>query len=62
VGAPRALRAVVWYLREVTGESAYDRYLEHLRREHPDREPMSRREFERRRIDARDERPEGRCC
>jgi uncharacterized short protein YbdD (DUF466 family) len=60
--APRALRAVVWYLREVTGENAYDRYLEHQRREHPGQEPMSRREFERRRVDARDDRPEGRCC
>ena len=26
-----------WYLREVSGESAYDRYVEHRRREHPGR-------------------------
>jgi uncharacterized short protein YbdD (DUF466 family) len=26
---------VRWYLREVSGESAYDRYVEHRRREHP---------------------------
>jgi uncharacterized short protein YbdD (DUF466 family) len=58
----RALRAVVWYLREVTGESAYDRYLEHQREEHPDHDPMSRREFERRRTDAAEERPRARCC
>ena len=30
---------VRWYLREVSGESAYDRYVEHRRREHPD-EPV----------------------
>jgi uncharacterized short protein YbdD (DUF466 family) len=58
----RALRSVVWYLREVTGETAYDRYLEHHRREHSGDEPMSRREFERRRADAADERPQARCC
>jgi uncharacterized short protein YbdD (DUF466 family) len=58
----RALRNVVWYLREVTGESAYDRYLEHQRLEHPGEEPMGRREFERRRTDAQDENPRARCC
>jgi uncharacterized short protein YbdD (DUF466 family) len=58
----RALRSVVWYLREVTGETAYDRYLEHHRAEHPGEEPMTRREFERRRTDAADERPQARCC
>jgi uncharacterized short protein YbdD (DUF466 family) len=50
-----------WYLREVSGESAYDRYVEHAR-EHPDREVMSRREFERQRMDDRDARPQSRCC
>src|SRR5688572_31564616 len=25
---------VRWYLREVSGESAYDRYVEHMRRDH----------------------------
>src|SRR3954465_7712874 len=52
----RALAGVRWYLRGVTGESAYDRYVEHARREHPDEPVMSRRDFERRRQDAREAR------
>jgi uncharacterized short protein YbdD (DUF466 family) len=51
-----------WYLREVSGESAYDRYVEHARADHPDRPVLSRREFERRRMDERDARPQSRCC
>ena len=58
-GGARWLR---WYLREVAGESAYDRYVEHARRDHPDRPVRSRREFERQRMDARDTRPQARCC
>jgi uncharacterized short protein YbdD (DUF466 family) len=57
-----AVRGVRWYLREVSGESAYDRYVEHARRDHPDASVASRREFERRRADERQERPGSRCC
>jgi uncharacterized short protein YbdD (DUF466 family) len=53
---------VRWYLREVAGESAYDRYVEHRRHEHPGEPVMSRRDFERRRQDAREARPQARCC
>ena len=55
-------RGVRWYLREVSGESAYDRYVEHRRREHPGEPVMARRDFERRRQDAREARPQARCC
>ena len=58
----RLLRAVLWYLRELTGESAYDRYRERHDREHPACAPMSRREFERRRTDAAAVVPGSRCC
>ena len=51
-----------WYLREVSGESAYDRYVQHARAEHPDRRVLSRRQFERQRMDDRDARPQARCC
>lgn len=51
-----------WYLREVSGESAYGRYVEHARAEHPDRRVLSRRHFERQRMDDRDARPRARCC
>jgi len=57
-----ALAGVRWYLREISGESAYDRYVEHLRREHPDEPVMSRRDFERWRQDDRDKNPRARCC
>ena len=53
---------VCWYLREVSGESAYDRYVAHMRHEHPDQPVMSRREYERRRMRMRDENPRARCC
>ena len=53
---------VRWYLREVTGESGYDRYVEHMRRDHADQPVMSRRDFERRRQDMREEHPRARCC
>jgi uncharacterized short protein YbdD (DUF466 family) len=57
-----ALRGVRWYLREVAGETAYDRYVEHLRSEHPGALIMSRRDFERLRQDNRDAKPQARCC
>jgi uncharacterized short protein YbdD (DUF466 family) len=57
-----AVAGVRWYLREVSGESAYDRYVEHRRREHADEPVMSRREFERRRQDAKESRTQARCC
>ena len=55
-------RGMRWYLREVSGESAYDRYVEHVRREHPDALVMSRRDFERWRQDDRNDNPRARCC
>jgi uncharacterized short protein YbdD (DUF466 family) len=58
----RSIRWLRWYLREVSGESAYDRYVAHARAEHQDVPLLSRREFERRRMDQRDGRPESRCC
>jgi uncharacterized short protein YbdD (DUF466 family) len=56
------MAGVRWYLREVTGESAYDRYVEHMRRDHPGQPVMSRRDYERRRQDDRNENPRARCC
>ncbi len=53
---------VRWYLREVAGETAYERYVEHVRRAHPDALVMSRRDFERWRQDERENNPRARCC
>jgi uncharacterized short protein YbdD (DUF466 family) len=58
----QAFSGVRWYLREVTGESAYDRYVTHMRRDHPAQMVMSRRDFERWRQDQREENPRARCC
>ncbi|MFJ2112047.1 YbdD/YjiX family protein [Streptomyces sp. NPDC087850] len=53
-----------WYVRELTGESTYDRYVAHIRASCPDAPVMTRRAFERARMDAREADPrEGfRCC
>ncbi len=58
----RALSGVRWYLREVSGESGYDRYVAHMRRDHPGQPVMARREYERSRQDAREANPRARCC
>jgi uncharacterized short protein YbdD (DUF466 family) len=55
-------RGVGWYLREVSGETGYERYVEHVRREHPEAIVMSRREYERWRQDDRNDNPRARCC
>ena len=65
MGHPRlrvAARGVMGYLREVSGETAYERYVEHRRRAHPGDPVMSRRDFERWRMDERDANPGARCC
>ncbi|MFC4049751.1 YbdD/YjiX family protein [Actinomadura syzygii] len=51
------VRFVRWYLREITGDAAYER---HVAR-HPGHAP-TRREYERHRTAHRDQNPEGRCC
>jgi uncharacterized short protein YbdD (DUF466 family) len=58
----QVMAGVRWYLREVSGESAYDRYVQHMRRDHPGQPVMSRRDYERRRQDERNENPRARCC
>ncbi|WP_149829374.1 YbdD/YjiX family protein [Streptomyces tailanensis] len=36
----RVVRGVRWYVRELTDESAYDRYMEHLRTHDPGGGPL----------------------
>ncbi|MFE7972355.1 YbdD/YjiX family protein [Streptomyces shenzhenensis] len=59
-----ALRGLRWYVRELTGESAYERYVTQLRKRHPEAVPPSRREFERMRTDRQESDPRQgfRCC
>ncbi|WP_197319970.1 YbdD/YjiX family protein [Saccharomonospora sp. NB11] len=61
-GLARGWRALRWYVKEVVGENDYEHYVTHLRRHHPDTQPMSRREFERRKTDRMDVDPGSRCC
>ncbi|WP_448319683.1 YbdD/YjiX family protein, partial [Streptomyces sp. CO7] len=53
-----------WYVRELNGEHAYDRYVAHSRSHDPHVRVLTRREFENRRIDRRDAGPRegGGCC
>lgn len=51
-----------WYLREVSGESAYDHYVARARHGRPGEPVMTRREFERHRADERGHDPGSRCC
>lgn len=60
----RVARAVRWYVRELTDESAYDRYVAHVRRDHPRAPVPTRRAFERMRTDRQESDPRQgfRCC
>jgi len=68
-GPPRANNAIrssarrlSSLLRRIIGAPDYDAYLAHLTTCHPDREPLSRDEFERQRLEDRYSRPGSRCC
>ncbi|MBA2944447.1 YbdD/YjiX family protein [Streptomyces himalayensis] len=60
----RGLRWVRWYVRELTGESAYERYVAHVRRDHPTASVPSRRDFERMLTNRQESDPRHgfRCC
>ena len=59
----RAVAAVRWYLREVTGEAAYDHYLTRHRQLHGSGvTALPRREFERERWTRQGQTPGNRCC
>ncbi|NEB79752.1 YbdD/YjiX family protein [Streptomyces sp. SID14478] len=60
----RVVRHVRWYVRELTDESAYERYVAHVRAAHPGTCVPSRREFERKRTDRQEADPRQgfRCC
>ncbi|MET7638384.1 YbdD/YjiX family protein [Streptomyces sp. NPDC005438] len=55
---------VRWFWREASGEAAYERYVAHTRTRRPGEAVLSRREFERRRVDERevDPRKGFHCC
>ena len=58
----QAIQGILWYLRQVSGEADYDRYVANVQRRHPGAPTLSRREFERRRMRAREDDRHPRCC
>ena len=58
----QAVAGVLWYLREVSGEADYDRYAASAERLRPGAPVLSRREFERHRMQAREAAAPHRCC
>lgn len=53
---------VAWhFVRQVSGDDAYERYLEHMLREHPDQPAMRRNEYYRLRTEEKWKRIT-RCC
>lgn len=60
----RGASAVRWYVRELTDETAYERYVAHLRGHDPAVRVPTRREFERMRTDQQESDPRSgfRCC
>ena len=56
-------RGVMWYIRDLMGDNAYQVYLEHHGTQHgPEHPPMTEREFWRQRMDEQDRNPGARCC
>jgi len=60
ISVAAAWQGMRWYLREFTGEGRWDAYVVACR-EHG-HEPVSRREFERRRADLAERSVTMRCC
>ncbi|QIZ36489.1 YbdD/YjiX family protein [Saccharopolyspora sp. ASAGF58] len=59
----RGSARTAWQIvRGVVGENAYERYLDHHRRNHSDEEPLTERAFWRRHVDRQDATPGSRCC
>lgn len=58
----RAGRGIRWYFTNLMGDSAYATYVAHLRRTHPDQEPLTERQFWRQKMDDQDRNPGARCC
>lgn len=56
-----SLEQILRTVRTIIGAPDYQRYVEHVRRVHPEREPMTEREFTRFQMESRG-RPGARCC
>ncbi|SPT54375.1 Protein of uncharacterised function (DUF466) [Actinomyces bovis] len=61
-GLREGLREARALWRDFTGESAYERYVERHRREHPDHEPLTERQWWRARAAFDEENVSTGCC
>lgn len=61
-GVRRGAGAVRWYMSQLMGDSAYETYVAHQRRTHPDAEVLTERQFWREKMDDQDRNPGARCC
>jgi uncharacterized short protein YbdD (DUF466 family) len=60
--AGRCWRFLRWYVQELSGEGDYRRYLAQFERLGTCAQPLSRREFERRKMAERESTVMNRCC
>ena len=60
--ARRTASVVRWYWRGITGADAYERYVDHLRRTHPDSPIPSEKQFWRDKYAEMERNPTTRCC
>ncbi|WP_445398667.1 YbdD/YjiX family protein [Streptomyces sp. LE64] len=60
--ALRALRWALWYLREVTGDSAYEQYCARHRERHPGEPVPTARQYQRLQAERREAASPSRCC
>ncbi len=56
------LRAIARILRRVIGAPDYAAYLAHVRTCHPSQRPLDERDFRKRHLELRYNRPGSRCC
>lgn len=56
------LATIGWWIREFSGETAYDKYVARHRIEHPDHEPMCARDFWRMRDAEAEHNVQAGCC
>ena len=57
-----SLRRAAVVVRRIVGVPDYERYVAHVQACHPERPPLSRRDFERERIENKYNKPGNRCC
>lgn len=57
-----AVRRIGRFVSGVTGADRYERYVEHLRRVHPERPVPTRADFWRAHYDEQERNPGARCC